>query len=353
MRREKLFRLTELVKHKFGPNKVPFGFVCAIFLLLLSPSKLIPIEAPAPANSFGAILSDPRLDAQHRLALAQELGITHYRPEDTVIETWKGRNYDAEVLSKKGFKLIMTLSNSGSSLPAVRPSRPPADLDKYRQTLDDIIDTYRIELMVVENEENNIISYTGNQEQYGAQLKAACEVAHKAGVKCTNGGLGPQLVAILVWDNYLDQGKKDLAESFISRAAPELLPSTKTPTGKFRFSQTAKKGRELLEEEKKAQIDFVNFHWTSDDPRAFQEAAEYLKASTGLQPVSNEISLRNSDPEAVKGIMGKIVELQIPYAVWLSLDRGLAKALQNPDGTLRANGLAFKQFIQTQPSPKL
>ena len=83
----------------------------------------------------------------------------------------------------------------------MQPTIPPEDMQVYKQTLWEILDKYRPIIIAVENEENSKIFYTGTPEEYSSQLKAACEVAHSKGIKCTNGGMVSSLVALLVYNH--------------------------------------------------------------------------------------------------------------------------------------------------------
>ncbi|MDR7470356.1 MAG: hypothetical protein QN152_08560 [Armatimonadota bacterium] len=40
-----------------------------------------------------------------------------------------------------------------------------------------------------------------------------------------------------------------------------------------------------------------------------------------------------------------MADLRLPYAVWFSIDAARARALMNPDGTLRPTGEAFRAFM--------
>ncbi|MGC8916906.1 MAG: hypothetical protein ACP5NF_08010 [Thermoanaerobaculum sp.] len=106
-----------------------------------------------------------------------------------------------------------------------------------------------------------------------------------------------------------------------------------------------RKGQALLASYRPAGADYVNFHWYIPDTRALGEAVAYLKAKTGLPVLTNEIGQTNDDPNQTTAVMGKVVRLGLPMAVWFSVDAPKARALVNPDGTLRPTGEAFKRFI--------
>ncbi len=223
------------------------------------------------------------------------------------------------------------------------PTAPPGDLDAYRRKLSLVLSKYRPVVLAVENEENSALFYTGTPEEYAAELKAACQVAHQKGIPCTNGGLVSTLVALLVYDHYLTSGQVAKAKDFAARAfTPELQRQLNSP----RAQEQIRKGKVLLSAYRDAGVDFVNFHWYIADPQALEEAVAYLRAQTGLPVITNEIGQFTNDPNQTTTIMGKIVELGLPIAVWFGLDGPKARGLVNLDGSLRPTGEAFKRFIE-------
>lgn len=73
----------------------------------------------------------------------------------------------------------------------------------------------------------------------------------------------------------------------------------------------------------------------------------YLRAQTGLLVITNEIGQFTDDPHQATAVMGKIVELGLPMAVWFGLDGPKARGLVNLDGSLQPTGEAFHRFIQS------
>ena len=209
-----------------------------------------------------------------------------------------------------------------------------------------MLDKYHPAVLVVENEENSALFYTGTPEEYAAELKAACQVAHQKGIPCTNGGLVGTLVALLVYDHYLETGHPEKAKDFADRVftgfKPDLRPKLNSPEAKKQIS----KGKALLSAYRSAGIDYVNFHWYFADTQALEEAVAYLKEQTGLPVITNEIGQQTDDPNQTTAVMSKIVELGLPIAVWFGLDGPKARGLVNLDGSLRPTGKAFKRFIE-------
>lgn len=206
-----------------------------------------------------------------------------------------------------------------------------------------MLDKYRPVVSVVENEENSDLSYTGTPEEYSEELAAACEVAHQKDIPCTNGGLGGMTVALLVFDHYLESGQTAKAQDFAARA---FTPEEKRLLNSSWAEEQLRRGKALLQVYRDADIDYLNFHWYIADTQALEEATVFLKSQTGLPLLTNEVGQRTDDPNQTTAVMGKIVELELPIAIWWTMDASLARGLVNPDGTLRPTGEAFQRFIE-------
>lgn len=280
------------------------------------------------------------MSLEQRIRLVQQLGAAYFRPNSLFIEAWDGGCQECEAAQRAGLKLILTVRNGSSNR---QPSHPPEDLEGYTQTLEAILERYQPAILVVENEENSALFYTGTPEEYTAQLKAACELAHQKSIPCTNGGLVSTLVALLVYDHYLSSGQPAAAQDFAARAfTAELRQQLNSPQAQ----EQIRKGKALLSAYSAAGVDYVNFHWYIADTKALEEAVAYLRAQTGLPVITNEIGQFTDDPNQTTAIMGKIVELGLPTAVWFGLDGPKARGLVNLDGSLRPTGEAFKRFIE-------
>src|SRR3989338_5781325 len=139
-----------------------------------------------PSSSpFGVMISGNT--SQVKAQTAVKLGAKYYRPISIFVERWQGSCEECDAAVQAGLKLVLTVRNNGG---AGQPTSPPSDLNAFKQTLSQIVDKYRPEVLVIENEENSAaLFYNGTTQQYLQELKAGCEVAHQKGIKCTNGGL--------------------------------------------------------------------------------------------------------------------------------------------------------------------
>ena len=316
--------------------------VMAVTLAVLIASATGSPSAPRPTgqNPFGVMLPSRLVRSPGGIEVAKTLGAVYFRPSSIFLDKWNGTCPECEIALKAGLKLLLTVRANGQG----QATSPPRDLAAYQRILSQVLDTYRPAVLVVENEENSALFYTGTPEEYASELKAACEVAHARGIACTNGGLVSLLVASLVHDHYLESGQTAAARDFAARAfTPRERRLLKSP----KAQEQIRKGKALLASYRAAGADYVNFHWYIADPRALAEAVTYLKAQTGLPVLTNEIGQHTDDPDQTKAILSKVVELKLPIAVWFSVDAPKARALVNPDGTLRPTGEAFKHFIES------
>ncbi|MDQ7828693.1 MAG: hypothetical protein QN122_02400 [Armatimonadota bacterium] len=297
------------------------------------------ITAPLPTgrNPFGLMLPSQLVRSPQGMRIAQALGAVYFRPSSVFLNRWHGTCQECDIALRTGLKLVLTVRNSGPL-----PTAPPGDLAAYQRRLSQVLDRYRPVALAVENEENSALFYTGTPEDYSAQLRAACQVAHRQGILCTNGGLVSTLVALLVYDHYQASGRSAMARDFAARA---LTADVQRQWHSPQAQEQLRRGKALLSAYRAAGVDQVNFHWYIADTRALEEAVAYLRAQTGLPVITNEVGQLTDDPNQTTAVMGKIVELGVPIAVWFGLDGPKARGLVNADGTLRPTGEAFKRFI--------
>ncbi|HTP07793.1 MAG TPA: alpha/beta hydrolase fold domain-containing protein [Anaerolineae bacterium] len=315
--------------------------------------KSAPAAAPtaSSANPFGLLLGADGIDDQYRVELAKALGVIYFRPWYVNVETWNGACYDlaCDLGPNAGLKLILTARNNVNEAPPFATT-PPKDGAAYRRNLSEILTRYKPEVLVVENEEDSAQYWAGTSEQYGALLKTACQVAHDQKIACANGGLSNKTLALLVWADYIEHQQMTEACNFVQRTASVLAPDLCRFTAIEHLSDEDKAalniGRKLLEIYKSSGQDYLNFHWYVPDKSAFSEAVNYLRRVSNLPVMSNELGQLDLSTDAVQKLLSAAVELKLTYAIWFSLDRDPAVALQNADGSLRPNGQAFRDFMQ-------
>ena len=307
-------------------------------------------SAAASSNPFGLLMA---INSPAQQKLLQVLGVGYFRTVNALnIERWDGTCQQCDLALEMGVKLLLTVRNNGGGMG--NPTSPPTDLAAYQQVLGEILDTYPPEVLVVENEENSSIFYTGTPSDYAIELKAACAVAHSKGIKCANGGIVSSLTILLTWEDLMKRGDANAACDFAKRAftikpqEADVLCNTKSlDSAQRRVTDQLQKGNELLDVYRAADTDYMNFHWYGTDPQALEEAVNFLEQAVGKPVMTNEMGQQNSaDPNVIAPMLQKAYDLGLSYIVWYSVDAPQAKALQDENGTLRPNGEAFRQFMQ-------
>ena len=332
----------------------------------------IAVPKTSSPNPYGALIADP---VNGSFSISQKTNITNdslkcaYARLLIVLQNFSVSSPAYDSFKSAGLKTALNLNwgNPGSSS---GPVAFPTDISSYSNKLDAVLIKYQPDLAVIENEESNQQYHSGAITDYFQELKTAVDHCHAKGIKVTNGGIVERIATLLVWNDYYTSSQFVAAKDYASRAFPkQLLDADGNPNVKFsaKLAAALSTGLQLIAAYKMLDIDFVNFHWyepvaqretayqTADlplintiDTKTLEETISYLHRATGKTVVTNEIGQLNLQPGIVLALLQKLTALKIPIVVWYSGDGGTgqAVALQNADGTLRANGLAFASFIK-------
>lgn len=317
---------------------------------------LFGIPAVTMAQPKLGVLVNGKMNLNTKVKIAKELGV-HYIRDAVVLQKWNGNDESTDRFLNAGFKIILNV-NWGQVMKGLGKKEPvpfPADTFAYKKILDEVLDKYKPEVVVVENEETTKNYHSGPIEDYINELRAAITVAHSKGLKITNGGITNRDLVLLVYYDYLERKMNKEAEDFARRCIkPSLLKNAEAAT-------IVKKAKTLVEAYKNLPLDYVNIHLyepvknvaggtdesvTSITPGAQKEMISYMERVTGKKVMSNETGVRTSSPQVANDVLKELFTTDIAYVIWFSGDgEGGSVALQNEDGSLRANGIAFKNFI--------
>ena len=319
--------------------------------------------APARAdNPFGIMLWPTDAGDMPLLAArARGLGVGWFRPPAVFLDRWQGLPAcpPCGAPRRAGLKTALTVRNGGSDGLPRRPSSPPDDLPAYRHTLADVLDAWKPDLLVVENEEGNPRFFeTGRTPAetaaaYGRELGAACEIAHAKGAACANGGLTGDRAAAFAWLTLLSRQDADTACDFARRAFSE--PNDRDRGQRLCAYRSADEVpaavraamlgniEDLLAQYRTQPVDRVNLHWFGHDAGALAIVAQLLAQATGKPVMSNEIGqLRgDSDPANVRPLLRAAFASGLDPAIWFSIDTPTTVSLFNLDGSLRPGGREF------------
>lgn len=322
----------------------------------------------AGKTRFGVMVaktSGQNIPPEKQIVVARALGVNYIRGRID-IKAWNGSNPAYDAYTGSGLKVVLNI-NYGVPRDAMGEKDPvpfPADMAAYKKSLNAILDRYKPEVVVIENEEDNPGYHAGSADDYINELKTGIEVAHSKGLKVTNGGITVREVSLIVYDDYMQRGEKQKAKDFAQRAFPDVYLQRLNNLNNPMVKRQLEFGRKIIAAYKTLDLDYVNFHWyepvkargaagagmneTDFDPATFTEVATFLKKATGKPVMSNEFGVFNSSGKMVKNLLQTVADADLSYAIFYSADGGTGKAvaLQNAGGDLRESGKAFRDFVK-------
>lgn len=298
-------------------------------------------------NMYGALIGGLDNPAYVlRPQVARSLGILYMRDALNLNNrsTWTNEMADS------GFKMAITINWRKTSVAEPFPTDTVAFKDSMDAALSyagGIIPA----VIFLENEENNTGDgyHTGYAATYLNELRAATGLAHAYGYKIGNGGATANVMRYLTYHYYAD----DTSQGYNTTKAASFL--ARTPNTNYNNANLKARGRfedTVLRALATIPVDYVNYHWyggTSPDGKVdvMQECVEYLRAITGKTVVTNEIGQYNTDTATTDSLLKATKDLELPIVMWYDNDGSPALALNETNGTLRANGIAFKNYLAT------
>lgn len=313
-------------------------------------------------NPFGIMLwPNGSGDLSLQAARARGLGVGWFRPPAVFLDRWRPGTLCPACVGpgRAGLNVALTVRNGGRDYEPRRASTAPTDIDGYQRLLASVLDAWKPDILVVENEETNPQFYQAGSSPaelasaYGRELAAACTVAHAKSVACANGGLSGNIAAGLTWLALLDHGPADSACNFAKRAFYDendkeagsrlcVYQSLAQVPAPLRAS-LSQGGDFLLAAYKNAPIDRVNIHWFGHDAGAFANVATVIGQATGKPVMSNEIGQWrwDADPIYVRPLLRAAFAAGVNPAIWFSIDTPATLSLFNEDGSLRPGGIEF------------
>lgn len=244
---------------------------------------------------WGALIAGQDIDT--KISVMNSMAVKYARTSIS-LAAYNGRLPDVEKLEAAGFKVLLNISNEPQTDGS--PRKFPTDMTAYRAGLSEILEKYKPELIVIENEPTNPNYFDDDMSNYLHELENAIEVAHQYNVKIADGGLYVGTV------NSILNGKTN--------------------------SDQAPKQMELIEGYKDLDLDYVNVHLAvgitlGDEsgfpPGIFQDVSEYILEQTGHDTISNEINYQIDSPNAVRDIVADLSRTnnethQYPYVIMYS-----------------------------------
>lgn len=309
-----------------------------------------PCPPPAILGSFLPFSPGTGVGVNQIIAEARALGVNTVR-----FGTNAGDVKPAiAAFARAGLRVVLTIRSG--SFPSQPPTNP-TELAAFRARFDATVSALPPGSVVqVENEVNAAKFFGGTMAQYGTELATAVSVAHAHGLKVTNSGITFYPLTLMAWRDLKSRRQDAAADDLVQRVFGHAAIGRKVladlrakPFAGLRNKslQTAwDKVSQLAPILRASRMDWVNFHWYSDDEEALATSVRYLERATGKPAVSTELGQWNTVPGVVTGHLTTTIDtLHLPLILWFDADGMPALGLHDAPGALRPNGQAFRAFV--------
>ena len=294
----------------------------------------------APANVPFGLLGPNRnvVPLDKRINLYSALGVRWLRVTTSVPATQIKRIADIEdvpAYHAAGFDIFVSLINPQLT----RGGFGPDEQDSYARSLRDMLQTYQPQMVAIENEADNYPAIMSAQD-YLAEARITCSVAHQMGIQCTDSGLTSKMeIALLVdWD--LQKGDvgsamrnaRYLGDWYADKPGPGVGPDELQA---YLHSKGVDHARAMLEGLKAAGVDRVDTHWyirpnatsgeADKDQNLLPQVIAMLRARSGGLPVAGgEVGVDSPhmmdadlSPQDLHGLVTSLAALGVsPIIVW-------------------------------------
>jgi len=267
----------------------------------------------ASNSRFGVLVSAGKTD--DRIIVANKFGVSYVRSAITV-KDFKGKDPAMEKYLSSGFKVVLNLNwgmvSSGGG--GRTPVPFPTDLATYKQKLGAVLDKYKPEVAVIENEPTTGAFHSGPIENYIAELAAAVEVCHAKGVKVADGAIHVGYVQQVMKGGNLKGKALDV--------------------------------KKLIDAYTTLNLDYVNVHTagsgTSYPAGSLKQVADYLRAKTGKPVMCNEFSVHSSSPSLIKSMVDGFKAGGYEYVIVRSGDSAGGAVPLHSGTNLLPNGIEYR-----------
>lgn len=312
-------------------------------------------DATAAETKFGVLPND--LSSNDKITVAQRLEVGFARGS-VVLTKFDGKAPMLDKWQDNGYKVLVNVNYDQQDhfSDGNKKARPfPTDMDQYKRLLKKFLEKYSPEVAVIENEPFNDNHYSGPIDNYFTELSTAIDVCHHHGIKVADGGLNPQRVRILVYQNYVNKGQQNKADDFAKRALTDQDLRIAQGNGSSDAENKLDETRRMVKKYKHLDLDYVNIHWyepikndidqTVTAPGVLSEVADYLRDATGHPVITNEFGQDNHHRTLVSSQVDAFRASNFKYAIDWS-GHGASGAVPLTDGTdLKPNGKSYRDRV--------
>ncbi len=209
-------------------TSILFNIILIFLFASCSKDKLIEPVKITNSNIFGVLVNQSegqQLSTSQKIDLLKNQFKVPYTRHQIVLTNFNGTiaTYDSYV--NNGLKVLLNVTSKVTSF--TEPAGAYiTDTALYRQKLIELLNTYKPEVLVVENEEANSSYYTGTAQEYINLLNIAIDETKTRNIKVTNGGFTARMSKLLVWDYYTSTGQTTKATEYAQKVFPDTLLNT-------------------------------------------------------------------------------------------------------------------------------
>jgi hypothetical protein len=332
----------------------------SVILLILSGSAL------AQDSHLGVSLQGLSGPPEHRVQVAKELGATWYRPGPVLLDG-DGKCDDCESARNAGLKISLTVRNSAA---AGKSSSAVTSAADFQKKLRAVLEREKPATVVVEDEPEDPKNFSGTPEEFGAELRAACEIARELKIQCANGGFGSVDTANLVIDQRMaadpidasnvalttevlrvHTGSKLNVSVFNKRLGHDkaeqdaIIAATKEYLDKHRAE--IDRTRRFVEASNAAGVDRLNFHWYELQPDNVPKVLDSIHQLSKLDLMCDEMGQKEERAFEVSEKIRLALENFVWPTIWVGTDgRDGIVGLVDKKGKLRSNAGGFRMEAQ-------
>ncbi len=334
-----------------------------LFYIEPQPPVVVTSNGTPSENIWGALIANQALSNQEKAGVLSNLHAAYGRLAIN-LSTFSGFNGQFAAYTAAGLQIALNINN----MPVVggNPNALPTDMTAYANSVQGVIDVYIPLIACLENEELNDAYYTGTPADQAAQyitmLETAIPLLHAKGILVADGGLLYAPVAALIYWDLLNSDPVAAAAFLADSVPPSYWARFTDPNAHPDWVELTDAFDTLIDYFTMSDLDFVNFHvyepanmTTASDSisaptTAIPYIVNYLRDRTGKQVFTNEIGQKNVNAALVTNVLQLCADNNVSRVIWYSGDSDTgqnAKALTEAGGTLRSNGIAFRNYIDT------
>ena len=300
-----------------------------------------------------------------RIKIAKVLGATWYRPAAVQL-LGDAKCDDCAAAQAAGLNISLVVRNSADG----KSSAPVTDIADYQKRLRVVLERDKPSMLVVENEPEDTKSFSGTPEQYGAELRAACEVAHELKLQCANGGLNSIDIAGLTIDQRMAADPIDAADMALDTEVIRVHTHEKLNVNIFakrvghvgeddatqqasvaatkqyleKHKAEIERTRKFIESINGAGVNRLNFHWYELQPDNVPRVLDSLHQLSKLDLMCDEMGQKEERAFEVSEKLRQALTNFVWPTIWAGTDgKDGAVGLVDKKGKLRANAGGFQQ----------